>query len=233
MVTHTHKVRLDPINVFHGCRVHSVYGPGQWEMALHCNARRRYNETPSLIGWAHTQNDPRVVTLFPCRCCLVLSLHHLFLLSTMEVVTMYHCFHHDGCYNVSPCHDFTHFWFWCLSAFLRPTSQYSPATWDHGAGGRFNVKMPSYQYRKSHCGNKTILWPSYFHNGIFHTGKMWSLYLNGALVSMSRCLLTNREDPHMEMSWSSHITWSCTGKMASWCWNGPKCQGPFSVSCLE
>ena len=25
-------------------------------------------------------------------------------------------------------------------------------------GGWFNIKMPSYQYRKSHCGDKTILW---------------------------------------------------------------------------
>ena len=39
-----------------------------------------------------------------------------------------------------------------------------------------NIKMPSYQYRKSHCGDKTILRPSYFHNGISYTGKMASLY---------------------------------------------------------
>ena len=60
---------------------HSVYVPSQWEMVLHCNAisywlgaytesgiilcmrpaneRWRYTVTPSLIGWAHTQNDPR------------------------------------------------------------------------------------------------------------------------------------------------------------------------------
>ena len=36
-------------------------------------------------------------------------------------------------------------------------------------GLRFNIKMPSYQYRKSHCGNKTILRPSYLHNGISYT----------------------------------------------------------------
>ena len=39
----------------------------------------------------------------------------------------------------------------------------------------FNINMPSYQYRKSHCGDKMILWPSYLHNGISHTGKMASL----------------------------------------------------------
>ena len=43
-------------------------------------------------------------------------------------------------------------------------------------GPRFNIKMTSYQYRKSHCGDKTILRPSYLHNGISYTGKMTSLY---------------------------------------------------------
>ena len=36
--------------------------------------------------------------------------------------------------------------------------------------------MPSYQYRKSCCGDKTILRPSYLHNGISYTGKTESLY---------------------------------------------------------
>ena len=43
-------------------------------------------------------------------------------------------------------------------------------------GPRFNIKMTSYQYRNSHCGDKTILRPSYLHNGISYTGKMTSLY---------------------------------------------------------
>ena len=33
-------------------------------------------------------------------------------------------------------------------------------------GAWFNIKMLSYQYRKSHYGDKTILQPSYLHNGI-------------------------------------------------------------------
>ena len=41
--------------------------------------------------------------------------------------------------------------------------------------------MTSYQYRKSHCGDKTILRPSYLHNGISYTGKMSSLYWIRAL----------------------------------------------------
>ena len=51
----------------------------------------------------------------------------------------------------------------CFAFILRP-------------GGWFNIKMPSYQYRKSHYGDKTICWPSYLHNGISYTGKMASLY---------------------------------------------------------
>ena len=41
--------------------------------------------------------------------------------------------------------------------------------------------MSSYQYRKSHCGNKTILRPSYLHNGISYTNKMTYFYWIGAL----------------------------------------------------
>ena len=42
--------------------------------------------------------------------------------------------------------------------------------------GWINIKMQSYQYRKSHCGDKTISQPSYYHNGISYIGKMVSLY---------------------------------------------------------
>ena len=49
------------------------------------------------------------------------------------------------------------------------------------SGAWINIKLPSYQYRKSHCGEKTILRPSYLHNGISYTGKMTSLYWIRAL----------------------------------------------------
>ena len=52
----------------------------------------------------------------------------------------------------------------------------SPGPW-------FNIKMSSYQYRKSHCGDKTILRPSYLHNGITYTGKT-SLYWIRPLKSL-------------------------------------------------
>ena len=50
------------------------------------------------------------------------------------------------------------------------------------AGPRFNIKISSYQYRKSHCGDKTVVRSSYLHNGISYTGKMSSLYWIGALM---------------------------------------------------
>ena len=49
-------------------------------------------------------------------------------------------------------------------------------------GGWFNIKMTSYQYRKSHCGDTTILRPFYLHNGISYTGKMSSVYWIRALA---------------------------------------------------
>ena len=55
------------------------------------------------------------------------------------------------------------------------------------ARGWCNIKMSSYQYRKSHCGDKTILRPSYLHNRISCTGKMSSLYWIRAQYSI--CLL--------------------------------------------
>ena len=51
------------------------------------------------------------------------------------------------------------------------------------SGGWFNINMPSYQYRKSRCGDKTTLRPSYLHNEISYTGKMASLHWIRALVS--------------------------------------------------
>ena len=43
-------------------------------------------------------------------------------------------------------------------------------------GPWFNIKMSSYQYRKSHCGDKRMLRPSYLHNEISYTGKTACLH---------------------------------------------------------
>ena len=69
-------------------------------------------------------------------------------------------------------------------------------------GPWFNIKMSSYQYRKSHCGNKTILRPSYLHNGISYTAKMSSLYWIRAQVAT--CLLTPWLLPGDQPSLAAH-----------------------------
>ena len=56
-------------------------------------------------------------------------------------------------------------------------------------GPRFNIKIWSYQYRKSHCGDKTVLSSSHLHNGISYTGKTTSLYWIRALVTLHWWLL--------------------------------------------
>ena len=43
-------------------------------------------------------------------------------------------------------------------------------------GSRFNIRILSYQYRKSHCWDKTVVRSSYLYNGISSTGKITSLY---------------------------------------------------------
>ena len=51
----------------------------------------------------------------------------------------------------------------------------------HNSRVWFNIKMLSYQYRQSHCGDKTVVRSSYLHNGISYTGKMTFLYWIRAL----------------------------------------------------
>ena len=43
-------------------------------------------------------------------------------------------------------------------------------------GPWFNIKMSSYQYRKSHCGDKTVIISYYIHYGISCNNKMASLF---------------------------------------------------------
>ena len=59
--------------------------------------------------------------------------------------------------------------------------------WKRQPRGWFNIRMPSYQHRKSHCGDKTILRPSYLHNGISYAGKTIPLYWIRVHVSCGLC----------------------------------------------
>ena len=56
------------------------------------------------------------------------------------------------------------------------------------SGPQFNIKIPSYQYRKSHCGDKMILWPSHLHSGTSYTGKATYLYWIRAIITESQML---------------------------------------------
>ena len=75
----------------------------------------------------------------------------------------------------------------CGAVTLFPTLTFIIGTWESitcsviPPGPLFNIKMPSYQYRKSHCGDKTVVRSSCVHNGISYTGKMTFLYWITAL----------------------------------------------------
>ena len=56
------------------------------------------------------------------------------------------------------------------------------------------IKMSSYQCRKSHCGDKTVVRSSYLHIGISYTGKTTSLYWIRTLVP-----------PHVGLSTDSRL----------------------------
>ena len=53
-------------------------------------------------------------------------------------------------------------------------------------GSWINIKVPSYQYRKCHRGDKTVVRSSYLQNGISYTGKMTSLYWIRAQATKSQ-----------------------------------------------
>ena len=70
------------------------------------------------------------------------------------------------------------------------------------SGPWFNIKMPSYQYWKSYCGDKTVIRLSYLHNGISYTGKTTSLYWFSSLLGV----LWLRK-VHVNALWPSDVIW--------------------------
>ena len=61
--------------------------------------------------------------------------------------------------------------------------------------------MLSYEYRKSHCADKTVVRSSYLHDGISYTGKTASLYWIGAqgVVFTYRCCIISIWIPMINM----------------------------------
>ena len=84
-----------------------------------------------------------------------------------------------------------------------------PETWLHIPGPRFNIKMSSYQYRKSHCGEKTVVRSSYLHNGISCTGKMTS-YIESALRILAPAMAAGWHAPLTHWGRVTHI---CISKL--------------------
>ena len=83
----------------------------------------------------------------------------------------------------------------------------------------FNIKMTSYQYRKSHCGDKAVVRSSYLHNGISYTGKMSSLYWIGALMLKS-FLMKPKSYFRLPVPWQLMTWWHKEpGQHQSWYWS--------------
>ena len=58
-----------------------------------------------------------------------------------------------------------------------------PIQWEMytNTGIHYNIKMPSYQYKKSPCGDKTTIRLSYLHKGIFYTfGKIAPFFIKSS-----------------------------------------------------
>ena len=90
--------------------------------------------------------------------------------------------------------------------------------------------MSSYQYRKSHCGDKTVVRSFYLQNGISYTGKMTSLYWIRALLWCSMgsynlvnlsCVTTAKTVQCPAITWVSDVLVSVehTGANFSEIWN--------------
>ena len=63
------------------------------------------------------------------------------------------------------------------------------------AGPWFNIKMSSHQFRKSHCGDKTVVRSSYLHNRISYTGKTSTVYW--CMASNWKALQNEWKNPFM------------------------------------
>ena len=96
-----------------------------------------------------------------------------------------------------------------MPMYCIPTSHELSMYFIWSPGPRFNIKMSSYQYRKSHCGDKTVVRSSYLHSGISYTGKMSSLYWIGApMKSMLNVSTHNVCSKHgIQMSFICNSLW--------------------------
>ena len=108
------------------------------------------------------------------------------------------------------------------------------------SGPWFNIKMSPYQYRKSHCGDKTILRPSYLHNGISHTGKKTYLYwislpwspLNISYMNWDQVCSWSRALTQNAILIPSHLL-SCACKTVIQVYLSPFCFADHNSKCVN
>ena len=74
--------------------------------------------------------------------------------------------------------------------------------WIGYSGPRFNIKMTYFQYKKSRCGDKTVVTSSYLYNEISNTGKMTSLYWSGP---WSLFIDASRRSKYISHCWATHF----------------------------
>ena len=86
--------------------------------------------------------------------------------------------------------------------------------WINPSGPWCDIKLTSYQCRKFHCGDKTILRPSYLHNELSYTGKMTPLYWIGALVLKPQYPRITRSETWLLMPWLH----ASPEPQQPWCW---------------
>ena len=89
--------------------------------------------------------------------------------------------------------------------------------WPNIPGPWFNIKISSYQYRKSHCGEKTVVRSSYLHKGISYTGKMTSLYWIRALIfTQITPIITILCQILGSLNWVMVGSMSCLSRVCCW-----------------
>ena len=81
-----------------------------------------------------------------------------------------------------------------LRDFTRFGGKTSNRLMDRGPEPCFNIKMPSYQYRKSHCWDRTAIWSSYLHHVNSYSGTMTCLYWISPWVWVITCYISNSQD---------------------------------------
>ena len=96
------------------------------------------------------------------------------------------------------------------------------------AGPWFNIKMSSYLYTNTHCGDEAVVGYCYLHNGISYTGMIASLYWTNPLnVLISQChcwwdyLLKYPLNDIIYMTIGSRISGTFLHPALIWSWRNP------------